>query len=38
LYEAIVFLEHFKDLPDPRQRAKDAGWAFQPLYTNRPGF
>jgi predicted transposase YbfD/YdcC len=22
LYEAIVFLEHFKDLPDPRQRAK----------------
>jgi predicted transposase YbfD/YdcC len=22
LYEAVVFLEHFKDLPDPRQRAK----------------
>ncbi len=22
LYEAVVFLDHFKDLPDPRQRAK----------------
>ena len=22
IYEAVVFLEHFKDLPDPRQRGK----------------
>ena len=24
LYEAVVFLRHFEDLPDPRQRAKVA--------------